>query len=77
MNIAQTKIELAQHILETNDEELIRKIKDLMDNEQNEWWNNLPEPVKESISESMNQIENKQTSTNAAAFSRFKKWVKK
>jgi phage-related protein len=77
MNIAQTKIELAQHILETNDEELIRKIKDLMDNDQDEWWNNLPESVRESISESMNQIENKQTSTNAAAFSRFKKWVKK
>jgi hypothetical protein len=77
MNIAQTKIELAQHIFETNDEELIHKIKDLMDNDQDEWWNNLPEPVRESISESMNQIENKQTSTNAAAFSRFKKWVKK
>ena len=77
MNIAQTKIELAQHILETNDEELIRKIKYVLDTEQDEWWNNLPQPVRESIAVSLNQIEKKQTYSNSVAFSRFNKWSKK
>jgi len=77
MKLAQTKIELAQQILETNDKALISKIKELFDEEQNEWWNKLPINVQESITESLSQIENNNTFSNTEAFKRFKKWQKK
>jgi hypothetical protein len=77
MKLAQTKIELAQQILETNDKALISKIKELFDEEQNEWWNKLPITVQESITESLSQIESNNTFSNTDAFKRFKKWQKK
>jgi len=77
MKLAQTKIELAQQILETNDKALISKIKELFDEEQNEWWNKLPINVQESITESLSQIESNNTFSNTEAFKRFKKWQKK
>ena len=77
MKLAQTKIELAQQILETNDKALISKIKELFDEEQNEWWNTLPLTVQESITESLSQIESNNTFSNTDAFKRFKKWQKK
>jgi hypothetical protein len=56
---------------------LISKIKELFDEEQNEWWNKLAVTVQESITESLSQIESNNTFSNTDAFKRFKKWQKK
>ena len=57
MDIQTLKIDLAQKILKTNDESILAKVNDLFIQEsEDDWWNELPKEVQDSISEGVRNI---------------------
>jgi hypothetical protein len=59
MDIQAEKIELAKLILNTNDTGLISQIKSLFRNKEENWWDELPDSVKQGVNQSVEQA-NKQ-----------------
>jgi hypothetical protein len=59
MDIQAEKIELAKLILNTNDTGLINQIKSLFRNKEENWWDELPDSVKQGVNQSIEQA-NKQ-----------------
>jgi PhoPQ-activated pathogenicity-related protein len=57
MDIQTEKIKLAKMILSTNDTGIINQIKSLFKSKGENWWDELPEYVKEGISESLEQAD--------------------
>ena len=57
MDIQTLKIDLAQKILKTKDESILAKVNDLFIQEsEDDWWNELPKEVQDSISEGVRNI---------------------
>ena len=77
MNLAATKIELAQQILNTDDISLIKEIKALLSRHESNWWEELPDEVKKSIKVSLKQIERGETIPHKDAMKRIKEWSRK
>lgn len=59
-NLQSTKIELAQIILNSQNEKLINKVKALIKSEEQDFWLDLTETQKEELEISRNQIKNGQ-----------------
>jgi hypothetical protein len=57
MDIQAEKNELAKLILSTNDLRLINQIKALFKNEEDNWWEKLPESVQSEINHSIQQAD--------------------
>ena len=49
MDLQNEKIILAKRLLETDDEAVLLQIKEVFDNNEKDFWNDLPEHVKEGI----------------------------
>jgi hypothetical protein len=49
MNLLAEKMELAKRLLEVEDEGLLFQIKQIFDNNEKDFWDDLPEPVKQGI----------------------------
>lgn len=58
MNIEAEKLELMRLLIDTQDEELINDLKSVFQQREHDFWDELPESVKESIEISLKQIEN-------------------
>ena len=58
MNIAVSKIELAKQILSINDKSIIRQVKALLEVQKDDWYDELPEYVKQSVEISEKQLAN-------------------
>jgi len=57
MNIESEKIELLKLILETEDEAVIQEIKSVFKKQESDFWDNLPDAVRESINRGLEDIE--------------------
>ena len=57
MNIETEKIELLKLILETESEEIIQEIKGVFKRQETDFWNDLPDAVKESINRGLADVE--------------------
>jgi hypothetical protein len=57
MNIQTEKIELAKRLLDTDDESIIKQVKDIFESHEKDFWNELPEHVKAGIEKSRKQAE--------------------
>ncbi len=62
MNVQTKKLELVQLILNTNRPALLEKVSMLLKQEnESDWWDEIPESVQESIETSMEQADNGET----------------
>ncbi len=57
MSLEAEKIELLKLILETEDEAVVQEIKSVFKKNEPGFWNDLPDPVKESINLGLNDVE--------------------
>ncbi|MBS1530996.1 MAG: hypothetical protein JSU01_11850 [Bacteroidetes bacterium] len=57
MDIQAEKIELVKRLLDTDDESVIREVKDVFASHDKDFWNDLPEHVKAGIERSRKQAE--------------------
>lgn len=58
MDIQALKIELAQKILKTNKSDLLRKVDQLFNMENNDdWWEGLPQEIQDSITKGLQDAE--------------------
>jgi len=57
MNIQTEKIELVKRLLDTDDESIIREVKDIFESHEKGFWNDLPEHVKAGIEKSRKQAD--------------------
>jgi hypothetical protein len=51
MNIKSMKLHLMRLILQTNDEKLLSKVKEILGQEEADWWDEMSEEEKEDIKE--------------------------
>lgn len=58
MNFHLEKIELAKMLLETEDKSLIKEIKALFKTHEKDFWNELPQHVKDGVKKSRKQAKN-------------------
>ncbi|TWI97235.1 hypothetical protein JN11_03696 [Mucilaginibacter frigoritolerans] len=56
MNIQSEKIELVKRLLDTNDEAVLQQIKDVFENLDKDFWNELPDHVKKGIARAKKQV---------------------
>ena len=56
MNIERTKLHLMRLILQTNDEKLLLKVKDILGQEEADWWDEMSEEEKEEIKVGLDQV---------------------
>jgi uncharacterized protein HemY len=56
MNIQSEKIELVKRLLDTNDEAVLQQIKDVFENLDKDFWNELPDHVKQGIARAKKQV---------------------
>ena len=65
MDIQALKIDLVQRILNTQNPTLLVRINKIFQKEvENDWWDNLPAEVQESINEGIQDIENGKSFTH-------------
>ena len=57
MNIQAEKIELIQILLQTNSEDIIKKVKTLLKKEQKDWWDETSEAERRSIEKGLAQLD--------------------
>jgi hypothetical protein len=77
MNIASTKIDLAKKLLATNDKDLINYIKAIFSTQSEDWWETLPEEIKNSVNKGLKQAESGHTIPHSQVMKKYKKWLKK
>lgn len=66
MDIQALKIDLVQRILNTQDPALLSTISNLIEKEvEKDWWDQLPQEVRDSVFEGLEDIEKGKVFTNA------------
>lgn len=58
MDIQLEKLELMKLLLETENPSIIKAIKKVFHKEQKDWWDDLPNSVKDGINEGLEDIKN-------------------
>jgi len=74
MDIQATKLELMQLLLQTQKESLLKRLKDIFDEEQIDWWQNLSEEEKAEIEMGLSQADNGSLKSNESVMKHFDKW---
>jgi len=77
MNIVATKVELIKGILNTNDKEIINHFMAILTTRNNDWWETLPDEIKESVTEALKEAERGETISHHQAMKKYSKWLKK
>jgi predicted transcriptional regulator len=75
MNLQAEKIELAQLLLQTNNENLIKKVKALFKSEQKDWWNEASEEEKKAIEKGISQLDKGEGVAHEQVMKKYKKWL--
>lgn len=57
MDIQTEKIALVKRLLDTDDESVINQVKEIFENSEKDFWNDLPQHVKAGIERSRKQAE--------------------
>jgi hypothetical protein len=78
MNIQAEKIKLVQYVLNINSEKAIEKIKNfIVDQKQDDFWNELPDDVKIEVEEAIAQLKNGEGISHSKVMKKYEKWLKK
>ncbi|WP_439556382.1 hypothetical protein [Dyadobacter sp.] len=76
MDIKTEKIELAKRLLNTSDERIIKAVKSVFENFDNEYdWSDLPDIVIHDVNESLKQIELGNGISHEDALRTYQKWL--
>ena len=75
MNIQAEKIELAKMLLETDDEKLLEQIKNLFEKREKDFWEDLPNHVKEGIENSLQQAKEGLITPHADVMKKYEKYL--
>ena len=73
MDIQAEKITLAQLLLQTEDESIIKKVKAIFKKDQKDWWDDLSQDQKNEIEEADKEIDRGEFVTSEAFFDFLKK----
>lgn len=73
MDIQAEKISLAQLLLQTEDESIIKKVKAIFKKEQKDWWDELSDDQKNEIEEADREIDRGEFVTSEEFFDLLKK----
>ncbi len=74
MNIEATKLELMHLLLQTQKESLLKKIKSVFEEEEEDWWNEMSENEQEDINVGLAQADKGDCVSNKTVMKRFDKW---
>lgn len=74
MNIEATKLELMHLLLQTQKESLLMKLKQVFEEEQTDWWNDMGSEEQEEIKEGLSQADKGNYISNDTVMKRFNKW---
>jgi len=77
MSISTIKIELVKQLLSTTDKNIINHIKAVLSVNSNNWFEELPDKIKSSVTRGLNDSVDGKTISHEEAMKHFKKWVKK
>lgn len=66
----------AKEYLDTADEKTVKMIYAMLEvDAQNDWWDNLPEPVKDSINRALKDVEHGKVTNNKEVMKKYEKWL--
>lgn len=74
MNIEATKLELMHLLLQTQKESLLTKLKNVFEEEQTDWWDDLGEEEQKEVEIGISQADEGQYIDHQSAMNRFNKW---
>ncbi len=74
MSIEATKLELIQILLQTQNEHLLAKLKEVFDEEQVDWWCDMSKEEQMEIKTGLNQADKDNYIANEIVMRRFDKW---
>ncbi len=77
MNISTIKIELAKRIFDTDDLNVLKKISDIFNSKSENWLDEFPEEIADSLNKSLEQSAKGETISHEEAMTNFEKWLKK
>ncbi len=77
MNLNAEKVKLTQMILNIENERLIQKIKNLIHDEEPDFWNELDSEVQAEVAIAIEELENGKGVAHATVMKKYKKWQKK
>ena len=75
MSILEDKIELAKRILETDDSSLLEQVKDLFDVRDTDFWDELPQSVKESIKKGQQEAKDGLLTPHEEVMKKYQKYL--
>ncbi|MBB5397230.1 hypothetical protein [Mucilaginibacter sp. AK015] len=75
MNLIAEKLELAKRLLDVEDEGLLFQLKQVMDNNGKDFWDDLPENVKQGIERSRKQAADGKLTSHDEIMSKYAKYL--
>jgi predicted transcriptional regulator len=75
MDIKAEKLQLVQMLLATNNEKLIRKLKNIFSAEQTDWFENLTKAEKKSVEQGLKDIESGNAVSHKEVVKKYRKWM--
>jgi hypothetical protein len=75
MNLIAEKLELAKRLLDVEDEGLLLQIKQVLDNDGKDFWDDLPENVKQGIERAKKQASEGKLTPNDEVMARYAKYL--
>ena len=75
MDVQVEKIELAKRLLETNDEAILLRIKEVFESNDKDFWDDLPEHVKSGTEKAGKQAAEGKTSPHEEVMKKYAKYL--
>lgn len=75
MDVQVEKIELAKRLLETNDVGVLLQIKEIFENNDKDFWTDLPEHVKTGIKKAQKQAEEGKLTSHDEVMRKYAKYL--
>jgi len=76
MNISNLKLNLAKKIINTDDKEIIKYINAIFEGQSENWFEELPSEIKESLERGMAQSKKKEIRPHSEVIKKYKQWLK-
>jgi hypothetical protein len=75
MNLIAEKLELAKRLLDVEDEGLLLQLKQVLDNDGKDFWDDLPKHIKEGIERAKVQAFEGKLTPNSEVMARYAKYL--
>lgn len=77
MSIAIKKVELIKQLLNTNNKGLINHISAIFESHPSDWWEELPEEIKKSVTKGIQQADKGEGISHDQIMKKYRKWQKR